>query len=99
MKTNQISNTITETIVWRGICMEITHVTGCFSSMDHIEIHTEDKLPIPITETGYKSHFFPTGGLGEFETVVDYVRAWLEHEAESKAWKAQEFASWQLSLF
>jgi hypothetical protein len=30
---------------------------------------------------------------------VDYVRAWLEHEAKSKAWKAQEFASRQMSLF
>ena len=99
MKTNQISNTITETIFWRGIGMEIIHVTGCFSGMDHIEIHTENRTPIPITETGYKSHFFPTGGLGEFETAVDYVRAWLEHEAKSKAWKVQEFASRQLSLF
>lgn len=80
-------NTITETIVWRGIRIEITHVTGCFSGMDHIEIHTEDRTPIPITETGYKSHCFPSGGLGEFETAVDYVRAWLKHEAKSKAWR------------
>lgn len=92
-------NTISETIVWRGINIEITHVTGYFCGMDHIEIHTEDKTPIPITDTGYKSHFFSTGGLGEFESAVDYVRAWLEHEAKRKAWKAQEFASRQLSLF
>lgn len=90
-------NTIVETIIWRGIHMEITHVNNYFSGMDHIEIRTKDR--IPITETGYKSHFFPSGGLGEFETAVDYVRAWLEHEAKSKAWKAQELASQQLSLF
>jgi len=92
-------NTIFKTIVWRGTRIEITYVTGYFSGMDHIEIHTENRMPIPITETGYKSHFFPTGGLGEFQTTVDYVRAWLEHEAKSKAWNAQEFASRQLSLF
>jgi len=92
-------NVISELIVWRGIRMEIKHVTGCFSGMDHIEIRTKDRVPIPITETGYRSHFFPSGGLGEFETAVDYVRAWLEHEAKSKAWKAQEFSTQQLSLF
>ena len=95
----ETSKTTTDTIVWRGISMEITHLTGCFSGMDHIEIHTEDRTPIPITETGYKSHFFPTGGLGEFETAVDFVRAWLEHDAESKKWKAQALAGQQLSLF
>jgi len=91
--------TIVEMIIWRGIRMEITHVNNYFSGMDHIEIHTKERMPIPITETGYKSHFFPSGGLGEFETAADYVRAWLEHEAKSKAWKAQELASQQLSLF
>ncbi len=99
MKNNHTSNIIIETIVWRGIRMEIKHVIIYFSGTDHIEIHTEDRTPIPITETGYKSHFFPSGGLGEFETAVDYVRAWLEHEAKRKAWKAQEFASLQMSLF
>ena len=95
----ETTNTKIDTIVWRGISMEITHVKGCFSRMDHIEIHTEDRTPVPITETGYKSHFFPTGGLGEFETAVDFVRAWLEHDAESKKWKAQALAAQQLSLF
>lgn len=95
----ETQNIIRETIVWRGIGMEITHVTSYFSGMDHIEIYTEDRTPIPITETGHKSHFFPTGGLGEYESAVDYVRAWLEHEAKGKAWKAQEYASQQLSLF
>lgn len=99
MENNQAPNTMSETIIWRGIRMEITHVTSYFSGMDHIEIHTEGKLPIPITETGYKSHFFPTGGLGEYETAVDYVLAWLEHEAKRKTWKARELASRQLSLF
>jgi len=92
-------NIIRETIVWHGIGMEITHVAGYFSGMDHIEIYTEDRTPIPITKTGYKSYFFPTGGLGEYDSAVEYVRAWLEHEAKSKAWKAQELASRQMSLF
>lgn len=92
-------NIICETIVWRGIRMEIMHVTSYFSGMDHIEIYTKDKTPIPITETGYKFHFFSTGGLGEFEAAVDYVCAWLEHETKSKAWKVRELTSQRMSLF
>ena len=88
-----------ETITWRGIRMEVTHVGSYSAGMDHIEIHTENKTPIPITETGYKSHFFPTGSYAEYETAEDLVVAWLEAEADSKEWKAKELASRQMSLF
>ena len=99
MENSHTQSTIAETIIWRGISIEIIHVSNYFEGMDHIEIHTECKTPVSITETGYKSYFFPTGGLGVFDTAVDYVRAWLDQEAKSKAWKAREFASRQLSLF
>jgi len=99
MENSHTQSTKTETIIWRGIRIEVLHVSNYFEGMDHIEIHAEGKTPVSITETGYKSHFFPTGGLGEFETAVDYVRAWLDHEAKSQAWKAREFSSRQLSLF
>lgn len=88
-----------ETIVWRGIGIEIIHTANYCAGMDHIEIHSENKIPVPITETGYKSHFFPSGGLDGYTGAVEYVRAWLDHEAKTKAWKAQEFASMQGSLF
>jgi len=88
-----------EMITWRGIRMEITHVTTYSAGMDHIEIYTENRMPIPITETGYKSHFFPTGSYAEYETAEALVVAWLETEANSKEWKAKEFASRQVSLF
>lgn len=96
---NKQATRIDETIVWRGIGIEIIHTANYFDGMDHIEVRSEDRTPIPITETGYKSHFFPTGGLGEYETAVEFVQAWLDHEANGKAWKAQEFASRQLNLF
>ncbi|NOR64186.1 MAG: hypothetical protein GQ535_17080 [Rhodobacteraceae bacterium] len=84
-----------ETIVWRGIGIEIIHTANYCAGMDHSEIHSENKIAVPITETGYKSHFFPSGGLNGYANAVEYVRAWLDHEAKTKAWKAQEFASRQ----
>lgn len=88
-----------KTIIWRGIRIEIIHTANYCVGMDHIEIHSENKIPVPITETGYKSHIFPSGGLDGYASAVEYVRAWLDHEAKTKAWKAQEFASIQGSLF
>jgi len=88
-----------KTIYWRGIRMEIIHVGTYSADMDHIEIHTENKMPIPITETGYKSHFFPTGSYAEYDTAEALVVAWLEAEANSKEWKAKELAAQQMSLF
>lgn len=99
MENYHTKSILTETIIWRGISIEVIHVSNYFEGMEHIEIHTEGKTPVSITETVYKSHFFPTGSLGEFETAVDYVREWLDHEAKSKAWKMREFASRQLNLF
>ena len=92
-------NKIVQTITWRGIRMEITHVGTYSAGMDHIEIHTENKTPIPITETGYKSHFFPTGSYAEYDTAEAFVVAWLEAEADSKEWVAKELAAQQMSLF
>lgn len=42
---------------------------------------------IPITETGYRSHFLPDGNVEEHGGPEAYVLAWLDHEADSAAWK------------
>lgn len=99
MKNKQTASRTSEEIVWRGILIEIIYTANYSAGMDHIEIHTEKRVPVSITQTGYKSYFFPTGSLGEFKTVKDYVRAWLEYEAKNKEWKAWEFAFRQLNLF
>ncbi len=92
-------NRVVEAITWRGIGLSIIHTTNYFAGIDHIEIHSENRVPFPISETGYKSHFLHFGGLQEHTSAVEYVLAWLECEAKSKEWKAQEFASRQGNLF
>jgi hypothetical protein len=57
-------------------------------------------VPLPITETGYRSHFHPRGtveGLGG--DVVAQITAWLDEESAKPAWKAHMERSRQGELF
>lgn len=49
----------TTRINYRGIPVDITITWNYFSSagVDHIEVQTLDNHPLPLTPTGYRSHF------------------------------------------
>ena len=81
-------------ITWRGIALEITFTPEKFGLVDHIEIRAEGRAPLPVTETGYRSHFIPAGTVTEHGGAVAFVTAWLEHEAARTGWSGA-----QLSLF
>jgi hypothetical protein len=68
---------------------------------DHVEIESivPSRAPLPITETGYKSHFLPALDLVNAGGPVSFVTAWLEREANSKVWRAQANAKAQGDLF
>ncbi|MEP1932150.1 MAG: hypothetical protein ABJO52_20970 [Nisaea sp.] len=87
------------TIVWRGIEIEVRHMRGWVSGMDHIEVHSQDREPLPITETGYKSLFIPSADSDITSAPADHVLAWLEHAANSDEWKSTAAERAQLSLF
>ena len=86
---------------WRGIELTIRHCANWCTmvGMDHIEVISAERLPLPITETGYKSHFVPPEQIAEIGTPVEYVMAWLDHAGDSAEWKKVEFEARQLSLF
>jgi hypothetical protein len=81
-------------ITWRGIEIEITYTPDQFGMVDHIELHTENKTPLPVTETGYRSNFMNKGTVAHHGGAVAFVTAWLDHEAERMNW-----SNAQLSLF
>ncbi|MGC1497063.1 MAG: hypothetical protein WA790_14730 [Sulfitobacter sp.] len=87
-------------IHWQGIAIVVRHCSdwaAAFLDVQHIEVVSENREALPITETGYKSHFL-TGAdaLKEFGGCpVAYVTAWLNHAAQSKRWQGQR----QLSMF
>lgn len=84
----------THDITWRGIRIEITFTPKKFGLVDHIEIRAEERAPLPVTETGYRSHFIQAGTVAHHGGAAAYVTAWLDHEAERTHWDGA-----QLSLF
>ena len=97
-----------EILTWQAYEIEVRYDPDPFNlvslhqeAMAHVEIRTlkPEKAPLPITETGYRSHFTPTGNIDEYDSVEDFVRAWLDHEAQSEEWKITQESARQLSLF
>lgn len=84
---------------WRGVALEIAHMTCRDAGIDHIEIMSARRVPLPITETGYKSLFVDPEPVTHAGGAEEFVLAWLDHEATSAAWKRYEAQDRQLSLF
>ena len=91
---------------WNGIEIEIRWnadhlIFDDGQSMAHLEIESIQpaRAPLPITETGYRSHFLQGQQLEGHGGAVAFAIKWLDHEARSAAWKEHARASAQLSLF
>lgn len=81
-------------ITWRGIQIAITFMPEKFGMTEQIELHSENRTALPVTETGYRSHFMPMGTVAQHGDPVAFVTAWLDYEAERMRWRGK-----QLSLF
>ena len=89
---------MTHTIVWDGIAVSISHTSYWLNSeFHHIELRADQKLP--VTETGYRSHFVHQDNFALFEDVVAFVEQWLDASATSKEWIKFKEENLQLSLF
>lgn len=71
------------------------------SGTDHLEIEAVApvKAALPITETGYRSHFLPPLELINAGGPVTFVTAWLAREATSTAWQRKVAKESQGDLF
>ena len=96
-----MSAPITAMLIWNGIKIMVIHTPGyCkYAEIDHIELHAENGQKLPVTETGYRSHFLPESQVEPYGSALAYVQAWLDYEAMKPEWRAQELASRQLNLF
>lgn len=79
---------------WRGIALTLHLTPGWLDLADHLEIRSEGRIPLPLTETGYRSHFTPIGQIAAYGGALRYVADWLDAEAARKGWTGA-----QLSLF
>ena len=91
---------------WNGIEIEIRWnpdylIYDDWTHMAHLEVVSvsPERAPLPITETGYRSHFTAKAAMNSYDSPEAFVEAWLDHEARSPEWRAQDMANRQLSLF
>ena len=94
---------------WRGITIEIAYCPcWCFSvrriygyDQAHLAITSIDpeRVPLPITETGYRSHFTNRAGIEAAGGPAAYVAEALDEAARSPGWLRHEAESRQGDLF
>jgi len=85
-----------------SVRIRITHSRDYLDmGQDHIEVQSlaPAKSPLPITETGYRSHFLSPLELINAGGPVTFVTAWLDTEAKGKAWSKAVNAKLQGDLF
>ena len=87
---------------WQGIEIEATYTPCKWGVIAHLEIRSvaPEGAPLPITSTGYRSHFHPIGTVeANGGDVLAQVAAWLDDEALRAEWQAQVNRSKQGELF
>ena len=88
---------------WEGIEIETTYVPRSWGGViAHLEIESiqPPRAPLPITKTGYKSHYHPCGTVeANGGDVVAQIIAWLDEEAAKPEWRAYAARSRQGELF
>lgn len=103
-----ISGIFVQRTNWNGITVEISYQPQWLNmtelageAMAHLAIRSvaPECAPLPITETGYLSHFVLACEVTEQGGPNAYVRAWLDSMAASKIWKDQQEAGRQMSFF
>lgn len=97
--------TQTFTIEWDGITININWEAHWLNSeaydVAHLDIESvkPEGSALPITETGYLSHFTSRENISAYGGPAAFVLAWLEDAAGKKAWKRKAAASRQFALF
>lgn len=88
---------------WQGIEIEAIYCPRQFGGViAHLEIRSIEppRAPLPITETGYRSHFHPCGTVeANGGDVVAQVIAWLDEKAAKPDWRRYVEPSRQGELF
>ena len=92
----------THRLEWRGVTARVRHTPNYLSKgWSHIEliVLTPKAAPLPITQTGYLSHFLDAELLAMSGGPVRFFLDWIEREAKSKSWASAEFKWRQGDLF
>lgn len=89
-------------LVWRDVTCRVRHTPNYLSKgWSHVEIIVQKPkdAPLPITATGYLSHFLEEDLLKRAGGPVQFFLDWIERESHTKQWAAAEFKWRQGDLF
>ena len=79
---------------WEGVTVYLKWEPYAYSGIiSHLQIQSDNRVPIPVTETGYRSHFCHKEEIEEHGGPVAYVRKRLEQEslsAERQSYRKQQ---------
>ncbi len=87
---------------WEHVRYRVRHTPDyLIKGTDHIEVVviSPKKEPLPITETGYLSHFVTDGSCPGITEAVALFTAWIEREAKTPRWQKLDQKRRQLDLF
>jgi hypothetical protein len=91
-----------EHVDWNGVRIRVEYEAEWLGDyLAHLSLHVVDppRAPIPVTETGYRSHFVAADAVEQTGGPSAYVTAWLDEASRSIEWRGQEEERRQLSLF
>jgi hypothetical protein len=91
-------NSIGLQITWEANWLNLTDNHGYDVAHLDIEGMSPERAALPITETGYRSHF-TSPEIASFGGPVGFVLAWLDEAACSPEWQAQAAVDRQFALF
>lgn len=94
-------------IEWNGIGIEVRYAPEWLALHDtdydvaHVEIEAvaPRRAPLPITETGYRSHFTSKAVIDSYGGAVAFARAWIQAEEGKSEWQAFAQSRRQMTLF
>jgi hypothetical protein len=92
----------TTRLSWRHVILKVRHTRDyLLQGQDHIEllVMAPKGGMLPVTETGYRSHFIAAAELAAAGGPARYVLAWLDREARTKRWQETQFRWRQLDIF
>lgn len=97
----------TQRIDWNGITLEVSWepswlpTSASLDAVGHLQLQSiaPERAPLPVTETGYRSLFINPEDVMNEGGPLAFVCAWLDCEARSPSWRAQQEAARQLALF
>ena len=85
-------------ITWNGIVIAVSIAQNWLNTgYHHIELRAGQ--PLPVTQTGYRSHFMPMDQFAAFDNLEQLVRLWLDDAAKSIDWIISQEEARQLKLF